>query len=83
MLPLCSRVRADLVVATLAGLQAFAPKCRALAGGIALAARTCVVVHAAATYGGGSVAIYVRGTSAAVAPSSTEGNRRRRTAPRS
>ena len=61
----------------------FAPKCRTLAGALLTAARTCILVRAAATYGAGSVEICVRGTSGAVALPSTAANRRRRTAPRS
>jgi hypothetical protein len=55
MLPLCSRVAAEPIAGTLAGLQPFAPKCRSLAGGFALAARMCILVRAAATYGGGRI----------------------------
>ena len=59
MLPLCSRVPAEPIAGTLAGLQPFAPKCRALARGFALAARMCILVRAAATYGGARMDFYV------------------------
>jgi Ca2+/Na+ antiporter len=48
MLPLCSRVVAEPIAGTLAGLQPFAPKCRALAG--ALLTR-CAYVHSRACGG--------------------------------
>ena len=42
MLPLCSRVAAEPIAWTLAGLQPFAPKCRALAGALLT---QCAYVH--------------------------------------
>ena len=55
MFPLCSRVVAEPAVGTFAGLQPLVPERRALAGGFALAARTCILVHPATTYGGGRI----------------------------